>query len=121
VSDECNVVGANEEEKEAEEEEDMEDEDEEEGQERTLTHTSSFSDRPRSHSHISNESPSNTPIHPTSFSRLLSKRLEVFIHWVLQVPTFRHIIDPFVKNFRNKILEWELDRYQAVYLPVYDF
>ena len=95
----------------------------------TLSRTSSFNDRPRSYSRMNssgNASPSlgsdtASPLHPQSYSRLLSKRLEVFIHLVLQVPTFRHIIDPFVKNFRSKILEWELDRYFTLCLYVLQY
>jgi hypothetical protein len=78
------------------------------GRNRSVSNTSSFSDRPGLTSVGSNCH--DTLSHPPSYSRVLSKRLEVFVHWVLQIPTFRHIIDPFVKKFRNKILEWEMDR-----------
>jgi len=76
-----------------------------------MTNSSSLSlgDRPRPAS-LNKSSDQDNTSHPPAYSRVLSKRLEVFVHWVLQVPTFRHIIDPFVKKYRNKILEWELDR-----------
>ena len=85
------------------------------GRDRSVTNTSSLGDRPN----LSSLSNFDSTVHPPSYSRVLSKRLEVFVHLVLQVPTFRHIIDPFVKKFRNKILDWELDRY--LQLPCFLF
>ena len=76
------------------------------------SHNSNTIDRPRSFS-LRNGHDISTPTHAPSYSLFLSNRLEIFIHLVLQVSTFRHIIDPFIKNFRNKVLDWELDRYKV--------